>query len=265
MVQCSVVDLQLCSVVVNSAAANFRYQRTFPGQSRVVAICTAINLGQLCTVHPIPSSAGRDTRDVNRDTRTPRPAAAAQIASRQLRCHLGANYEHLADQMAPPGLSADLQLVPPSRRPPCAHAGGARPQRPPGWAAAGPARAIRPRPEDRGRARGGRRHGRGHSCHCWPAGPVTSVWPSARTWGVGNISRMEYVTVVPSMKNGGCHWRLGSIPCRHRSATKFCFKGAFWVFLRNNHWGRKLDQGRLCQTRNFLFVSNKSFWNYLYM
>ena len=27
----------------------------------------------------------------------------------------------------------------------------------------------------------------------------------------------------------------------------------------------KLDQGRLCQTRNFLFVSNKSFWNYLYM
>ena len=26
-----------------------------------------------------------------------------------------------------------------------------------------------------------------------------------------------------------------------------------------------LDQGRLCQTRNFLFVSNKSFWNYLYM
>ena len=30
-------------------------------------------------------------------------------------------------------------------------------------------------------------------------------------------------------------------------------------------WRGKLDQGRLCQTRNFLFVSNKSFWNYLYM
>ena len=27
----------------------------------------------------------------------------------------------------------------------------------------------------------------------------------------------------------------------------------------------ELDQGRLCQTQNFLFVSNKSFWNYLYM